>query len=95
VAGILHDAAQTKVEGATFGMHIFEKSQGQRDEYLKDLQWWLLEAGRYAAANYWPTRRSSCTMCQFRRVCALDPAYRQQELETNYVQKFWNPLEER
>jgi hypothetical protein len=95
VSGVLARAVQIQVGGVRFGHHLIRKNDALREEYHRDLTYWLDEAERYATAGYWPTNRASCSRCSFKRICSMDPGYREQELRANFIKKHWNPLEER
>lgn len=93
--GVAIEAAQTLVGGAKFATQTFYRTEGQREETLSEIGWWLKQAERYAADNYWPMNKSNCKICSFNKICSKDPAQRERYLKAEYVQKKWNPLEER
>lgn len=95
IKGIVIDAVQLLVGGARFGRGVLYRNQAQREEYLKELEYWLRLAEKYAGDNFWPMNRANCWICGFKNICSKDPDKRQQFLEADYQKKPWNPLEER
>jgi hypothetical protein len=93
--GVLIEAAQTLVSGSRFGYQQIYRSEALNEEHLQEVGELLRDAVRYASQNYWPMRKSQCSMCPMKKVCKLEPGKRQMFLEANYVQHRWNPLEER
>jgi hypothetical protein len=94
--GMLIEGAQiTKTQGVKMGYGIMRRTEAQREEWLKEIGYWLSEAEMFAKENYWPMNRRNCWLCQFAEVCAKDPDKREMYLHEAFVQKQWNPLEER
>lgn len=77
------------------------RSEGQREETLRDFKFWIKQAEQMAKDGYYPKNTAACNAygraCQFRGVCANDPADRSAMLDdpTKFVRDLWNPLEER
>lgn len=95
IKGVIIEGAQTIQSGARFGAHIAHRTEAQREEYMKDLRYWLDHAERYAEDGYWPMNRANCWICGFKGVCSAVPGARQGVLEADFEQHHWNPLEER
>ncbi len=95
IKGVAIEAAQTLVGGAKFATQVFYRTEGQREETLSEIGWWLKQAERFAQDNYWPMNKTNCKMCAFNGICSKDPAQRERYLKADFVQKHWNPLEER
>lgn len=95
IQGVVIDAAQVLVNGAHFGRHVFRRTPAQREEYMKELGWWLAQAERFAQDDYWPMNRAVCWLCPFSKVCSKDPSRRAALLEADWHKRHWNPLEER
>lgn len=93
--GLLIEAAQTLVSGAEFAVRPIYQTEVQREEFYQEVGWWVKQAERFAAEDYWPMNRSACYLCGFKKVCSVEPAKRQNVLETNFVKQAWNPLEVR
>jgi len=93
--GVAIEAAQTLVGGAKFATQVFYRTEAQREETLHEIGWWIKQAERFAADNYWPMNKTNCKMCNFNGICSKDPAQRERFLKADFVQKRWNPLEER
>ena len=93
--GVMIEAAQTLVDGARFGSHIFYRTEAQREELLNELGWWLGQAERHAEENYWPMNRKNCAMCPFQGICSKPPSERERYLKADFNVEHWNPLEER
>ena len=90
--GVLIRAIQSTAEGAEIGLMPFRKVDEQREETLRDFQWWIKQAERFARENYWPTQTSHCERCSFNAVCSAPPARRQNILEEHFTKRYWNPL---
>ncbi len=96
IRGVAIEATQLfATGGARFAIHPFYRTEGQREETLSEIGYYLKQAERYAADNYWPMNRTNCKICSFNSVCSKDPGMRERYLRSNFVQKHWNPLEER
>ena len=96
VRGVLIEGAQiTKTNGVKMGVGIMRRNDAQRDEFLRDLEYWLSQAEHFARTDYWPMNRRNCWLCPFSEICAKDPSKRQGYLEANYEKREWNPLNER
>lgn len=93
--GFMIEGAQTTQSAAKFAVGLQYRSDGQREELLADLRYWLTQAEKFAIEGHWPRNRASCKMCQFKMVCSKEPQMREQYLEANYVRQPWNPLAER
>ena len=99
IRGILIDAAQIKENETLFGRGVTYRSEGQLEEWIKDLDHWFVNAKTYAMANYWPMNDTACDKyggCKFREVCNKAPHVRERFLNANFVKgDIWNPLESR
>ena len=93
--GVMIEGAQVLQTDNHHGVGMQYRNDAQREELLGDLRYWLDQAEDYAKKNYWPMNRASCKMCEFKSVCTKDPGKRQMYLESNFVRRPWNPLEER
>lgn len=94
--GVLIEAAQALVGGAEFGTMPIRYTDTQREEYLRDLEYWLGQAEKFAEDDYWPMNRRSCGFCSLRTICAMPTEKRRlQSLKADYEVKKWNPLEDR
>ncbi len=99
IRGVIIDAAAIQVGGTWFQRGFTYRTQGQLDEWLRDLKWWLKQAEEYAVADHYPMNDTACSMyggCRFREICSKDPAVRQRYLEAQFIQRpvseRWNPL---
>lgn len=99
IRGVIIDAAAIQVGGTWFQRGFTYRTQGQLDEWLRDLKWWLKQAEDYAVADHYPMNDTACSMyggCRFREICSKDPAVRERYLEAQFtkqpVEKRWNPL---
>lgn len=96
IKGVMIEGAQlTKTMGVRMGVGFMRRTEAQREEFLKDLAYWLTQAERFASDEYWPMNRRNCWMCPFNIICSKDPSKREGYLSSNFTQKFWNPLQER
>lgn len=99
IRGVIIDGAAIQVQGSWFQRGFTYRTQGQLDEWLKDLRYWLRQAEQYATDEYWPMNDGACSMyggCRFREVCSKDPRVRENFLRAQFVQlppeQRWNPL---
>lgn len=103
IKGIIINAVQLLLEKPDkFVRGITYRTQGQLDEWLRDLEWWLNQAEAYAEANYWPMNDTACDKfggCKFRGICSKDPEVRERFLAASFVklpvEERWNPLKPR
>lgn len=95
IKGVAIEAAQVSTQGAKFATQVFYRTEGQREETLHEIEWWIKQAERFARDNYWPMNKTNCKMCPFNGICSKDPSQRERYLKADFVQKKWNPLEER
>ncbi len=95
IKGVAIEAAQTLVGGAKFATQVFYRTEGQREETLHEIGWWLKQAERFAQDNYWPMNKTNCKMCAFNGICSKDPSQRERFLKADFVKSHWNPAEER
>lgn len=95
IKGVAIEAAQVLVGGAEFAPQVFYRTEGQREETLSEIGRWLKFAETFVEDDYWPMNKSNCKMCGFNSICSKDPAQRERYLKADFVQKRWNPLEER
>lgn len=95
-AGGIVDAVQLLVNGARFARRFVHRTQGQIEEWRKNLHFWLRQAQRFAEEEYWPMNTNACNNyggCPFRSICALDPSVRENFLKGEFEKWEWNPLE--
>jgi hypothetical protein len=95
IKGVAIEAAQVTANGANFATQVFYRTEGQREETLKEIGWWIKQAEQFAIDDYWPMNKTNCKMCTFNGICSKDPAMRAMYLKADFKQKRWNPLEER
>jgi hypothetical protein len=97
-AGVIIDACQLAVGFARFHRGMITKTQGQLDEWLRDMGVWLQRAEAFARAEYFPMNDTACGMyggCEFIDVCKNDPSIRGNILRSDFEKHVWNPLVER
>jgi hypothetical protein len=93
--GVAIRASQILTEGAKFAWSPIYRSEVQREETLKEIEWWIKQAESMAEANYWPRAPHSCGICPFAGICNKAPDKRQMYLDADFEVRKWNPLEER
>lgn len=96
IRGVMIDAAQLQVQGTQFARGFTYRTDGQLNEWMNDLRYWLSQAEQFANANYWPMNDKSCHNyggCPFRKVCGKDPSVRETFLKSDFEKRQWNPLE--
>lgn len=96
IRGVIIEGAQiTKTSGVRLGVGILRRTDAQRTEFMEELGYWLAQAESFAKNNHWPMNRRNCWMCEFKEICSKDPDKRHGYLESNFVKREWNPLNER
>ena len=97
-AGVIINACQLAVGFARFHRGMVHRTQAQLEEWLKDLEMWIASAEKFANEGYWPMNDTACSMyggCEFQGICSSDPSVRKLQLQGEFEQKHWNPLEVR
>lgn len=96
IAGVLVRAAQIGVNFARFATAQVTRPPAVLAEWLEDTKAWIRLAKQYALANHWPGNDKHCTMCDFRKVCAVSPSHRAAWLKEDFEKREqWNPLKPR
>jgi len=96
VAGVLVRAAQIGVNFARFATAQVPRPPAILAEWMEDTRAWITLAKRFAEANHWPGNDKHCTMCDFRKVCAVSPSHRAAWLKEDFEKReAWNPLKVR
>ncbi len=90
VQGVLIDAAQIAVGFTAFGRSITTRSEGQMQEWLRDMECYTDMANRYVDQGFFPMNDKACFMCDFRKVCNKDPSVRDNWLKTNFERSTHN-----
>lgn len=97
--GVQVDGIQLSASAVATGRRTFYKTDEQRAEHIRTMQWVLECAEKYAREQYWPMNKSSCYGCPFNVVCALPESEREYALEADdehFVRREpWNPTIER
>jgi hypothetical protein len=94
IRGVMIDAAQILITGSRFRRGFTYRTQQQRDEWYKDLEYWLAQAELFAEKGYWPQNDKACGLyggCPFRPLCGKSPSVRG-EWEKEYKTRIWDPL---
>lgn len=96
IRGVMLDAIQVSANSVRFGRHPFYKTESQREEQWKLIEWWIKQAERYAEEGFWPMNKRNCWQCMFKGVCSKPPEERAKWLAADFVKREpWNPLKER
>lgn len=96
ITGMIVDAAQVLIEGSRFAREPVTRSQGELEEWIRDLGFWLSNAEFYAKQNYWPMNDKACHVyggCPFRGICNKTPGVREQYLKASFERRIWDPLQ--
>lgn len=93
VKGILIDAVQVAVGFSRFDRGVTYRTDGQLEEWLRDTQYWISQAERFAVEGHFPMNDKSCFLCGFKKICSKDPSVRQIFLENDFVKEPHDPLE--
>lgn len=97
-AGLIVDVAQVAVTFSRFQRGLVTRDEGQIQEWLTDIGWWIKQAEGYAKADYWPMNDKSCDMyggCTYRSICSKSPLQRDQWLKAGFAKRVWDPLQVR
>jgi hypothetical protein len=95
VAGVLVRAAQIGVNFARFATAQVTRPPAILAEWMRDTEHWINLAHHFAESNHWPRNDKHCTLCEFRKVCAVSPSHRTAWLKEDFVKREWNPLQTR
>lgn len=95
--GVLIDAAQvTTTKPPAFGRRTFRKTEEQREEHFRNIEFWVRQAEAFALADYYPMNKRNCFLCPFKNICDKDPSLRAGYLKAGFEKRErWNPLAER
>ena len=89
------DALQIMVDTVRTGRTFYRKSHELRVEHYATVMEGIDRAEKYAAQDYWPMDKTSCAMCEFKKVCSAPPDERLDMLAKTFKTQFWNPMEAR
>lgn len=92
IAGTAVRGIQVTKTGGAIATRLITKTEGQREEAWRDLNYWLDQAEALAATGYYPMNRASCRGCDFAGICDMDPEYRARTLAADFVQQRWHPV---
>lgn len=98
IKGIIIDAIQVGVNFNRFVRGFSPRTDESRDEWLKDLKYWLDQATYAATSGHYPMNDKACDVyggCTFREVCKQSPLVREIMLKENFIVDKWNPLKNR
>jgi hypothetical protein len=96
LSGVLIEGAQVLRSGEIrLAIGPQHRSEEQREEFLREIDYWLGQAEKFATDSYWPMNRRSCWQCDFKSICSKSPSKRELFLRSNFTVRKWNPLEER
>lgn len=98
VRGIIIDGIQVGVGFTRFQRGFALRTPDQIHEWFSELPIWLAQAESYARSGSWPMNDTSCSKyggCVFQGICNKDPKVRDSFLQTDFVQKVWDPIQSR
>lgn len=93
--GIIVDGIQLGTNYTRFARQIIPYSLEEVNEFIVNLQHWIIQAMDAAQAGIFLPNETACNNysgCVFREICSKPPARRQAYLEGNFVKRTWNPL---
>jgi len=93
--GVIIDGARILVNSSQFQRQTITRTQKQREEWLKDLLFFLRQNEQYVANDYWPMNDKACNNyggCPYRSVCSASPDVRPMILKELYGHRSWDPL---
>lgn len=74
--GVLLDAFQAAVGFTRTARFTLNPSDDVKGEFVQDMDHYLSLAEMFAVVGYWPKNRSSCFLCQFKKVCSAPKSAR-------------------
>jgi len=74
--GVLLDAFQAAVGFTRTARFTLNPSDDVKGEFVLDMDYYLYQAELFADADCWPKNRSSCFLCQFKKVCSAPKSAR-------------------
>lgn len=93
--GVMIHGMQVLTDAVKFGYGPIYRTEGQREEHLRQIGLWLQLAEQYAEAGEWPMAKANCWMCDFKGICSKAPGVREMYLKGDFTKRHWNPLLER
>lgn len=96
--GVIIDGVQLGVNFTRFARQIVPYSLEEINEYIQNLQHWIIQAMDASEAGMFLPNETACNNysgCHFRDICAMPPARREMFLEGNFKKRTWNPLNSR
>lgn len=99
--GVMVEVTQVTAKETKIDRQIINIPEERREEWLRDLQFWIALGEQCAKDNYWPKNTSACHVnggCPFRDICKLAPSSRKAFLPGEKFEKRekrWNPLDVR
>lgn len=98
VVGVIVDAARIGVTFSEYMRHSAYRHSASLDEFLADMQELIASAVKYAEAETWPMRRTSCSKyggCPYLKVCSRPASVRPLYLASDFIPHHWDPTESR
>jgi hypothetical protein len=96
IKGVLIDSIQIMIDDTRCTRGTTYRTEDQIQEWLIDLNSWLIRAEEYATAGYWPQNDTACDKyggCKFREICSKSPPVRERFLKGDFnKEEPWNPL---
>ena len=92
VGGVAIRGVRMEADAASVDVEYVTKTEAQREEHWRGLQWWAKQAEGMARAGYWPQAKVGCGKCTFRKICDTDPSMRRAHLEQGFERRPWNPV---
>jgi hypothetical protein len=99
--GVMVEVTQVTPNFTKIERQIVTVPEERREEWMRDLTYWIKQAEACAKENYWPKNEASCGMnggCPFREVCRMAPSSRKRFMPgERFVKRevLWNPLDVR
>jgi hypothetical protein len=94
-SSIIIDVVQMLADNVRTTRFPIRYTKAQLAEYHADLVQQLPAAGAYAVQRRWPRNRESCLLCDFKRLCRVDPSIRLHIASTEFTRRLWDPAEPR
>jgi hypothetical protein len=85
------DVVQMLADNVRTSRFPIRYTQPQLREYYDDLSQQLPAAGDYIRNRRFPRNRESCLLCDFKRICRVDPSIRPHIAATEFARRYWDP----
>ena len=93
--GVIIDTVTLLADAVRTTRFPIRYTKARLTEYYQDIRAMLPAAGEAVAAKRWPRNRESCMLCDFKRLCRVDPSIRPHIAATEFTRRMWDPAKPR